>query len=450
MNHNPKMFVSLSYAKKDKKIYDFFLGILDNYFSIEPADLASVRPPQEKIPELIRECDIFVAIVTKKYKIENKNMWKPSDWVQHEIGMAQALKKRCLIFQEKNVKLSGVAKSITTVGVFDRDSLEQQLGEFICSIMKVARKVREERIIKIDGWHDTKQNIEDIIEKAESCIYGIVEDFSSIDKFQNYLDDINKNVEVKLICSPFGNNVGKLERAIYKLNCRKKELLFVHPSKIGRLRMLFNEQFGLFVIHGGRNEYFGIRLSPIDDLKPHFDYLTNDSFKHKEPAKIEGNFYKVGPEDLANTLIWAINETSKRQKKSQFLYILASKFSLFVRNKDLQKEIINLAESGKCKIEFILSKNSLDSGKHKKSLNEILNEKLKKFDNVGIHILDKCYDPGLNRMFVTNELAMDVLDFGGENYYCSKITDKFHIQMIKDEIEYSYLNQEQKFCELTN
>ena len=75
-----------------------------------------------------------------------------------------------MIFQEKNVKLSGVAKSITTVGVFDRDSLEQQLGEFICSIMKVARKVREERIIKIDGWHDTKQNIEDIIEKAESCI----------------------------------------------------------------------------------------------------------------------------------------------------------------------------------------------------------------------------------------------------------------------------------------
>jgi len=445
MNHNPKMFVSLSYAKKDKKVHDFFLGILSSYFSIDPPDLVSSHPPHEKVPNLIKKCEVFVAIATKRYKIEKKNMWKTSDWIPQEIGMALAYKKPCLIFVENNVDLTGVSKSISTLGFFDRDSLEERVGEFIPAIREEARKIKKGRISKIDGWHDTKKNIEDIIEEAEKYIYGIVEDFSSINKFQSYLDYINKNVEVKLISSSFGDNIEKLERVIDELNCRKKEIRFIHPSKIGRLRMLFNEQFGLFVIHGGRNEYFGIRIAPVDDLKPHFDSLLKESFKYKEPAKLEGKFQKTGTEDLANTLIWAINGTIKCQREKQFLYVLSSKFSLFVRHNELQKEIINLAKNGKCKIKFILSKNSLNPGKHKKSLFEILNEKLKKFDNVRIHILNESYDPGLKRMVVTNELAMDILDFGGENYYCSKITDKYHIQMIKEEIEQNYLNQEQKF-----
>jgi hypothetical protein len=359
--------------------------------------------------------------------------------------MARALNKPCLIFKEKDVELKGISKSITTIGEFDRRFLDKKLTEFISSIKDEASKLNKGRIIKIEGWEDTKCFIEEILEKAEKYIYGIVEDFSSVDKFKNTLDYIKKDVEVKIISSA-DKKISKLVNVIENLNCIKKELRFIHQSKIGRLRILFNEKIGLFVFHGEGNEYFGIRVSPIDDLKSHFDFLVKESFNHKETAKIYGEFQKTDADDLANSIIWALNQKVDCPDEERFFYILASKFSLFERHKELKKVIINLARKGKCKIRIILSVNSQNPGKYKKSLYEILTKELQKFENVKFYILDKNYSLliGRNRKIVTNSLAMDVLDFGGKDYCCSKITNKEHITLFKEDIENIFLNIEQE------
>jgi hypothetical protein len=447
MDEKPKMFVALSYDIGDEKVNEFIMGILKCDFSVIPADFLSAEPPQEKVPNLIKEAEIFAAILTKRHKIQGKDEWKPSDWIQQEIGMAHMVNKHCLIFQEERVELSGIPKAITTMGEFDRNALEKSVQKFVDGVRKEAKKLKEERIVKIEGWHDTKREVEDIIEGAEKYIYGIVEDFTSINRFESSLSQLNKDVDFLLICSPFGDDIAKLERTINDLKCKSKEIRFIHPSKIGRIRIMFNERFGLFVIHARGDEYFGIRITPVDDLKNHFNLLKEESCLEKDPVRLEGKFYKIEANDLANSLIWAIKGISEFGKGERFLYILASKFTLFVRNQELKKSIIDLASQDGCKIDIILSKKAADRGSHEKSLYEILSETIGKHKCVGIHMLDENYPIGQRRIIITNKLAMNILDFGGQDYYYSVVQDQNHINIMKGEIEQVYLNRKECFID---
>ena len=459
MDEKPKMFVALSYDEKDEKVNNFFLGILRPYFSITPADLLSTEPPQEKVRGLIKDSEIFAAIPTRRFKIhvsenndvpteQDKNKWKTSDWIQQEIGMAHAFKRPCLIFKEEGVELGGITLSITTIREFNKETLEKSVEEYITCILEEAKRLKEERIIKIEGWHDTKQVIEDIIEGAEKYIYGVVEDFSPIDKFESSLSQLNKDVEFLLICSPVGDDIAKLERQVSALKCKSKEIRYIHPSKIGRVRILFNERLGVFAIHARGDEYFGIKITPVDDLKNHFNLLKEESYLEKEPVMLEGKFCRIGPDDLANSLIWAIKGIDEFEKGVRFLYILASKFTIFVRSQALRDSIIDLARQESCKIDIILSKKAIDRGTYPKALYERLSESIGKHKHVGIHILDENYPFGQKRMIVTNKLAMDLLDFGEQGYYYSVIQDQNHIKVMKSELEQVYLNR--KGCFINN
>lgn len=97
-------------------------------YKVEPVfapDRPEPRPPQEKIEDFIRKSDMFIAIVTKRDKVEGKrNLWKGPAWVQNELAMAYALKKPIAVFVDKAVQLEpSIAPFITDCVRFERRNL---------------------------------------------------------------------------------------------------------------------------------------------------------------------------------------------------------------------------------------------------------------------------------------------------------------------------------------
>jgi hypothetical protein len=438
MPEKPTVFVAMSYADNDKIVNKFITDIFGSRFFFLPADIVSTDPPPSRIPGLISEADIFIAIATRREKIENKDAWVPPGWIQNEIGMAHARGKRILVFKEKGVELGGIETYITTVGEFDRNHLENSVQMFMKCAEDEARKLSEEKITKIEGWDDTKKVIAEVFEGSRRFIHGVVEDFSSIDKFGNTLTSMDKGVELLLICSPSGYDILNLENYVNQLNLRKKEIRFIDPSKIGRVRILFNERTGLFVIHSQGEDYFGIKISPIDDLASHFEILKAQSLPDREAAKLEGKFCPVSEEELVSSITWAIKAIGEFAEKDRFIYFLARRFTLFARNKELRQSILDMAERAremKCDIRFVLGEEALDRGSYPKSLSEMITQTLGNFNNVSVYILRADYYLGRRRMIITNKIAFDILDFDTDGYYYSAIQDPNHINMLKRDFE---------------
>jgi hypothetical protein len=435
MPDRPKAFVAICYDENDRQINGIIMGIIATHFTIIPADLLSSKPPQKKVPGLIKDCDIFIAILTKRI-IAGKKDWKTSEWVQNEIGMAVACRKPILLFREKGVEISGgIAKSVTTIADFVRTNISKRITEFNESLVLEACRLRQDKITKIDGWDDTKRAIAEIFETAEKYVHGVVEDFSSLESFESSLTQLNKEVEVSIICSPSGRDIQKMETFLSQLNFKKKNIRFADPTKIGRIRILFNENAGLLVIHGSRNQYFGIKISPIDELEAQFKLLLKESSPDKMTAKIEGRFCQSTRQDLSDLLTWAISAVNNFDERERFVYILGSQFTLFAQYENLKKAITDVASKDNCSVRFVLTNQSVDRGTHEHSLYEIITDTLETYQGFSIRLLKEDYPLGRRRMVITNKLAIDILDFHSESYYYSTIEDREHIDMLKRDFE---------------
>ena len=146
-------FISASGKQKDRKVVDWFSKMLRKH-EVEPVfatDHPEPRPPAEKIKEYIRKSDLFIAILTRRDKIEGKNLWKGPDWVQNEIGMAVQQKKPFALFVERGVDPSqGIGPSETEYVIFDRGKLPRikaKTEKMIEALKKeVASKVENQTI----------------------------------------------------------------------------------------------------------------------------------------------------------------------------------------------------------------------------------------------------------------------------------------------------------------
>jgi len=275
------------------------------------------------------------------------------------------------------------------------------------------KKIKEINVMKIEGWKETKKAIDDIFTSAKDYIYGIVEDFSSIGSFDDSLANLNENVTFLLICSPHGLDIANLTQKIDPLKCNGDKILYVHPSRIGKTRILFNEKFGIFVLHAG-DEYFGIRIEPSDNLYNYFNILKEESHHEKEPAKFDSKYTRIKRGDLAELIIWAIEENTNLDKNSRYLYIYCNKFTMFSEFEPLRESIKNLANDG-IEISIILGIDANDSGGYTKSLKDLLRDELGEYHNVEINTVK--HPIGLRRTIITNTVAIDLLDFDEENYY---------------------------------
>ena len=117
-----KAFLCCSFAEGDKEIMDFFTKIIKS-FDIEPQvyDYQEIGRIPDKVKENILRSDCLIAIATRKEKTED--YWKPSDWIQNEIAVANAYNKPIAIFVEEGVKIEGLIAMEERREKFKRDDL---------------------------------------------------------------------------------------------------------------------------------------------------------------------------------------------------------------------------------------------------------------------------------------------------------------------------------------
>jgi hypothetical protein len=436
MAKKPRIFVSLRFADREytQPIID---QVLSPNFQILPVDSIDPRPPPETVRELIGEADCFAAIATREYKIEGKKEWKTSEWVEHEIGMAWQAGKKPLMFKEKGVNLEGIAKYVTTIGEFDRRKIADYIPDFQRKVKQVANNLISQEIRKIQTREETKGAIRTVFDTAKSYVHGVVEDFTTFASFERSVTNLkDRNVEFKLICSPFGKNIGDLEKNMARI-CPESELRFVDESKIGRVRMLFNENIGLFVVHAYENEYFGIMGKISNELDSHYKRLLEDSSSNQVSGRIQGKFCRIKRKELADLITWAIKDLNGIPEDNRFIYILSNRFTLFTTNTNVQEALMETSK-GSCKIKFILSKKSWVREGHKEPMFEIIRKAFCDCSSVSRDILREgsAFPIERRRMIIANNIAVDLLDFGSEkDYYYSTITDKEDINILKKDFE---------------
>lgn len=100
-----------------------------NKYDLEPIFATKIlepRPPDDKVEELLKKSDVFIAVITKEVKVEGSNWWRGPEWVQNEIGMAVQQKKPFALFIENGIDLNqGIAHLKTEYVVFDRNNLQE-------------------------------------------------------------------------------------------------------------------------------------------------------------------------------------------------------------------------------------------------------------------------------------------------------------------------------------
>ena len=125
-----KCFLSCSFAQEDKEITDFFKNIIRS-FDIEPQiyDYQEIGRVSDKVKENIIRSDCLIAIATRRKKIEGSDYWACSDWIQHEIALANAYNKPIAIFVEEGVKIEGFIAMEERREKFVRDDLIRNINK---------------------------------------------------------------------------------------------------------------------------------------------------------------------------------------------------------------------------------------------------------------------------------------------------------------------------------
>jgi hypothetical protein len=164
MKRQISAFVGASSHEQDKQVNQWFSEILRRH-DVEPifaADYPEPRPPPDKIKRLISKSDFFIAIITRRDKIEGKDIWKGPVWVQNEIGYAIAEKKPIFLFVEEGIDpKEGIGSWDTEYRIFNRDNLRKIRSETEKIIESLKKEVAEK--VKTEAAAE-----EAIIEEAES------------------------------------------------------------------------------------------------------------------------------------------------------------------------------------------------------------------------------------------------------------------------------------------
>lgn len=125
-----KAFLSCSFAEDDKNVIDFFEKMIAA-FDIDPLiyNYQEIGRVSNKIKEKIIKSDCLIAIATKRKKIEGSNYWICSDWIQHEIALANAYNKPIAVFVEEGVKIEGLIAMEERREKFNRKHLIENIDK---------------------------------------------------------------------------------------------------------------------------------------------------------------------------------------------------------------------------------------------------------------------------------------------------------------------------------
>lgn len=145
----PTCFVSCSFSADDGPVVSWFERILLALeFDPQRADDPQPRPPPEKIAEMIQTCDCFVAVLSKRTKLAEADVWVAPEWVQNEIGMAYQAGKPMAIFAEVGVDTKGIGRWATDYVSFARTDLGASAPNVVRYLINLRRAVAR----TVSGW----------------------------------------------------------------------------------------------------------------------------------------------------------------------------------------------------------------------------------------------------------------------------------------------------------
>lgn len=123
-------FLSCGFVEEDKEVIEFFEKMI-KAFDIEPKiyDYQEIGKLSDNIKENIIKSDCLIAIATRRKKLEDSNYWACSDWIQHELALANAYNKPIAIFVENGVRIEGLIAMEERRETFDRENLSGNIDK---------------------------------------------------------------------------------------------------------------------------------------------------------------------------------------------------------------------------------------------------------------------------------------------------------------------------------
>jgi tetratricopeptide (TPR) repeat protein len=191
-----RAFVGHSFTNDDKMLNYTFLDYLNHIkamgigFTWEHAEVAEPRELAEKVKSLIRDKNLFVGICTKKERVIGPNdlehcwlkrkvlgghvdkfLWKTSDWIIQEIGLALGREMDLILLVEEGLRLPGGLQGNIEHIEFNRQNPERSfvkilemiqalmpkalIQESAASTSKSAVHVKDKEEIESD-WYEPK------------------------------------------------------------------------------------------------------------------------------------------------------------------------------------------------------------------------------------------------------------------------------------------------------
>ena len=122
-------FFSHSFREVDRGINETFKWLLA-LFNIFPSttkhDIRS-RDKIQKAREGIKESNFVFIVMPRRYQCcdeeSRNNLWKSSEWIQNEIGIAYAYERDIITVREEGVKDEGMLEDLSWCYSFNRDRL---------------------------------------------------------------------------------------------------------------------------------------------------------------------------------------------------------------------------------------------------------------------------------------------------------------------------------------
>ena len=158
-------FVGHSFTEDDKSVVDKFLQYLVQLSEVLPAftwkhaEHAEPSIVSEKVLRLLEGKNLFIGICTRKEMVISSEklgkpffsekkwqglkqdfLWKTSDWIIQEIGLAIGLKLNVILLLEQGVKAPGALQGNLEYITFDRDAPERCFGKILEMISALSPK----------------------------------------------------------------------------------------------------------------------------------------------------------------------------------------------------------------------------------------------------------------------------------------------------------------------
>lgn len=312
-----KAFLSCSLDESDQEIVGFFSKMIRS-FGIEPEvyDCQDMGKIPDQVKERIIRNDCLIAIATQRKKIEGSDCWTCSDWIQHEIALANAYGKPIAIFVEDSVGVDGFIAMEERREKFARNNLAKNIEKitaFLFNLREHLESVRETGVLQVPTmirhYIHTKEEIlsrEVSVMRTEILLESLIDGLEAthhfVDKEETTADVTVKPLEFDFKCKEMPSGT-KIEPNIV-LNTDFRflwSLSFSPPLKKGdKVKYAFKEVFSnwrpytyeelLERIGQGTYEYKEPICEACEWTITHPTYELKSEFEFPENYEIE-NFY---------------------------------------------------------------------------------------------------------------------------------------------------------------